>query len=327
MLELSQIDRDILCELDHDSRQSVAELSRKLRFGRERLAYRIKKLEERGIIRRFTTSVNPYKFGLIVYKTYLQLESNKKRLGAFLDYLNNHSRVYWFAECVGTWDLMFAISSKNPKEFHTIQSEILSRFRDIIVGFSVYTIVEASFFRKAYLRGFGSASFPFGGEPSNHALTELDFNILKVLSQNSRLTAIEIADQIHSSPAMVRRRIQRLEELQIIVGYRVELDLEKLGMSFMKAQLHLRNYDARIEEELKEYCKANPHIILYIQQIGDCRVELEFEVHDHLQFNGFIDEVREKFSRYIRRVDSIMIRKETYKWMPIDIVRDSQKSG
>ncbi len=319
--KLDSIDRDILYELDHDSRQSLAELSRKLQLGRERVGYRLKRLEERNIIRKFTTSVNPYKFGLVIYKTYVQLENNKKRISRFIEYLAKHPRIYWYAESDGSWDLMFAIFGKSPLDFHTIQSEILSRFNDIIIGFSVYPIVQALFFRKNYLRGVGTDSFPFGGEPANHVLTSLDFNLLRELSQNSRLTAIELAERVDSTPIIVRNRVTKLEELGIIVGYRIELNLEKIGMRFIKAQLHLRNYEARVENEIREYCKMNPHIILFIQQLGDCFVEIEFEVNDYSQFNGFVDEIRERFPKYIRRVDSIMIRKETYKWMPFDIVQ------
>jgi len=322
MYKLKQIDRDILYTLDHDSRQSIAEVARELHLGRERSQYRIKRLTERGVIKSFTTSVNPYKFGLVIYKTYIQLEHNRKKIARFVEHLDAHPRVYWYAECEGTWDLMFAVFGKSPKEFHTIQSAILSKFSDIIVNFSVYTIVEALFFRKNYLRGIGTGSFPFGGEPEHHELTEIDFNILRLLSEDSRLTAVDIGQRLKTTPSIVRGRIEKLEKLGIIVGYRIELNLKEIGMMYLKAQVHLRTYDARVEEMLREYCKMNPHIILIIQQIGDCKIELEFEVFSREQYNEFIDDIRERFSKYIRRIDTITMKYERYKWMPYDIVKE-----
>src|SRR5262249_11409615 len=163
------------------------------------LAYRIKRLVENKVIHRFTTSVNPYKFGLIIYKTYVQLEHNRTKINRFVEHLEKHPRVYWYAECEGTWDLMFAVFGKSPQEFHFIQSGLLSRFSDVIMAFNVYTIHEALFFRKNYLRGVGTGSFPFGGEPENHPLTEIDFNLLKLLSEDSRLETVELARRLKTT--------------------------------------------------------------------------------------------------------------------------------
>lgn len=324
MYNLKQIDRDILYSLDYDSRQPIAQLSRTLHLGRERTTYRVRRLVQRGVIMRFTTSVNPYKFGRVIYKTYVQLENNKKRIQRFVEHLEAHSQVYWFAECEGAWDLMFAIFGKSPKDFHNTQSAILSKFSDIVVNFSVYTIVEALFFRKNYLRGVGTGSFPFGGEPENFELTEFDFDLLKLLSHDSRQNAVELAHKLKSTPAIVRARIEKLEEMQVIVGYRIELNLAEIGMMYLKSQVHLRKYDLQVEEMLREYCKINPHIILFIQQIGDCKIELEFEVDSREQYNQFVDDIRERFSKYIRRIDTISMRYERYKWMPFEILRPSK---
>lgn len=325
MYKLKQIDRDILYSLDYDSRQAMSDLARSLRIGRERTTYRVRRLVQRGVIQRFTTSVNPYKFGRVIFKTYVQLEHNKKKIQRFVELLEGHPQVYWYAESEGTWDLMFAIFAKSPKDFHSTQSAILSKFSDIVVHFSVYTIVEALFFRKNYLRGVGSGAFPFGGEPERFELSELDFNLLKLLSEDSRQNAVELAQLLDTSPTVVRTHIRKLEESGVIVGYRIELNLATIGMLYLKSQVHLRKYDTRFEDMLREYCRMNPHIILFIQQIGDCKIELEFEVETREQYNAFIDDIRERFSKYIRRVDTISMRYERYKWMPFEILRPQVK--
>ena len=319
--ELDSIDRDILSELDQNARQSVAEIAGRLGLGRERVSYRMRKLEDRGVLRRYTASLNPYKFGLVVHKTFIQLENNKSRVKKFLEYLERHQRVYWYAECAGSWDLMFATFGENPKDFHQTHGKILSKFSDIIISFSVYTIVEAMFFRRSYLRGVGTDFFTFGGTPDTLELSLFDYELLRLLTENCRLTSSELADTLNVSPAVVRYHIKRLEDDQVISGYRIDLDLPLLGINHFKAQLHLRNYDIKAEEDLREYCKMNPHVILLVQQIGDCMVEVEFETYTYQQYNEFIEEMREHFSKYIRRVDSIVIRKEKYKWMAFEAIR------
>lgn len=319
-LKLDEHDRLILYQLDLHSRISLSDLSLELKMSRERVDYRLQKLITSGVIRAFTTSINPYKFGLSIYKTYIQLENNKSRVELFVKYLNRHPRVYWYAETTGTWDLMFAIASRNPLEFYAIQSEILSKFSDVVLEFSVYTIVEALFFRKRYLRGIGSDHFLFGGQPDNVTLSRLDFEVLEHLSQNARLSAVELSERVKSSPHIVKRTIQDLESQGIITGYRIELNLERMGMFLYKAQIHLGKYDQRMEKDLFEYCKSNPHVVLFIRQIGECRLELEFEVSGYESVMSHVDDIRGRFAKFIRRIDVVRVNREQYKWMPFTLV-------
>lgn len=320
-MELDSIDRDVLFELDRNSRQPAADLARGIQQSRERVNYRIARLEEAQVIRRYTTMVNPYKFGLVVYKTYVQLENNRQRVQKMAEVLKNHPRVYWYAEVAGTWDLMFAIFAKSPKEFYTLQGQILSRFSDIIVGFNVYTIVQAWFFRRRYFRGVGTDSYLFGGEPEDIRLSPLDFQLLRELSENARLTSVELAERLNTTANIVREHIRKLEQKGVITGYRTELDLGRLGIQCFKAQVHLRNYDPRAADEIRDFCRMTPHVVLMCEQLGDCKFEVELEVENYEQYSVFIDSMREKLAKYIRRVDSILYRSEHYKWMPFEIAQ------
>lgn len=319
-INLDQHDRLILYQLDLHSRLSLTDLAHGLKMSREKVDYRLSRLVSSGVIRAFTASINPYKFGLSIYKTYVQLENNKSRVALFVKYLNRHPRVYWYAETSNTWDLMFAIASRNPLEFYAIQSEILSKFSDVVLGFSVYTLVEAHFFRKRYLKGAGSDHFLYGGQPDNVSLSRIDFEVLEHLSQNARLSTVEIAERVDASPHIVKRTIKDLEEQEIITGYRIELDLEIIGMSLYKAQIHLRRYDQRMERDLFEYCKSNPYVVLFIRQIGECRLEIEFEVTGYESAMTHVDDIRGRFAKFIRRIDVVRVNREQYKWMPFKLV-------
>jgi len=318
---LDSIDNRILSELSENCRQTQAALSRRIRLSPDRVKYRIHKLERTGVITKYATSINPYKFGVCLYKTYLRLENDKQRINKLVHYLEKHPRVYWAAECYGHWDLMFATFAKDPKEFHLIQDDILAKFSDIVLGFSVYVLIDVWYFSRAYLSGFSIDQFFFGGEPQTHAVSELDFKILKLLSEDARLSFSEIGERLSCAPGTVRYRIERLESLGVIAGYRVELDLAKIGRNFFKAQLHLSQYDPRREDELRAYCKANPSILHFIKQIGDCKLELELEVENFEQYNELMDDMRERFRNYIRNIETIVIRKQRFQGVPFDMLK------
>src|SRR5690606_31444023 len=106
--------------------QTTSDIARTVKQGRDRVEYRIERLQTEGILRTCTTSVNLHKLGFTIFKTYLRVENNKVRVPEFIRFLRDHPRVYWIALADGSWDLMIAIFAKNPQEFYEIHNKILS---------------------------------------------------------------------------------------------------------------------------------------------------------------------------------------------------------
>lgn len=320
MKQPDKLDRRILHELDLDSRQSYSDLARRLRQGRDRVGYRIEQLTARKLLRRSTTSVNLYRLGFTIFKSYLRLENNRQRIAELGDYLRAHPRVYWLAECDGGWDLMIAVFARNAREFHLIHSEIVTRFNEIVLNFSMYTLVEVRMFRKGFLLGRGGEHFLIGGDPGSEEIDETDYKILKILSTDARRSVVQIAHDISSTAAIVKYRIERLEKYGIITGYNIEVDLAHLNMLFFKTQLFLRNFTSTLREEFREYCAANPYISCYIEQLGEATLEIELNVHDYEHYNEIIDDIRGRFAKLVRNFQSVLIRRTHFNWVPRDLV-------
>ncbi len=60
-----------------------------------------------------------------------------------------------------------------------------------------------------------------------------DFEILKLLQKNARITTKEMAAAIHLSTTPVHERVKRLEQSGIITRYAAVLDAAKLGRKLM----------------------------------------------------------------------------------------------
>jgi Lrp/AsnC family leucine-responsive transcriptional regulator len=66
---------------------------------------------------------------------------------------------------------------------------------------------------------------------SRSALDDVSWRILIALQENARLSYSELGRRVGLTPPAVAERVRRLEEAGIITGYRVDLDLEKLGLT------------------------------------------------------------------------------------------------
>lgn len=321
---LDRLDRRVLFELDRNSRQSYSDLARLLKQGRDRVEYRAQRLVEEKVIRRFTTSVNLYRLGYTIFKTYLRLENDRPKVAAFVAYLRAHPRVYWIALTDGSWDLMVTVFAQHAQEFHEIHQSILSAFNEIVLNFGMYTLVDLQVYRKNYLVGKGQEYFEVGTRGPEMQIDETDYSLLKLLSKDARQSFVELAERANVTPAIARYRVEQMEKYGLITGYRVEIDLERLGMLFFKTQLFLRSYDTELQDQLERWCRTNPHITYYIRQLGDCTIELEMEVFDYQQYYAIIEDIRVEFSRLVRNFQTVLVRKAYFNWVPQDLQLSSK---
>lgn len=326
MSELDLLDRRILFELDRNSRQPVSEIARTLRQGRDRVEYRIERLIERKIVRKFVVSVNIYKLGYTLYKIYFRLENRKERISEFIAHLRSHPRTYWIAWCYGGWDLTLVVFARDAHEFHELHSQILSQFNDVVLNFSAYTLVNFKTYSRDYLAKARGNHFVIGGKPQKLPLDDIDLRILRLLAKDSRTQAVKIGEQVGLTHQMVRARIDRLEHSGIISGYRIEINLEKIGMMLFKTQFYLRNYGLGLREQLVSYCDKNPRIVAYIEQVGDCNLEIEMEAGSYGEFEESIDLIRSEFSTLIRNFQSMLLRKTHRYPVPDDISAETLRS-
>lgn len=325
---LDALDRKILFELDCNSRQSCSELARKVRQGRDRVEYRVERLVDLGYIRSFHAVVNIYKLGLTIYKTYFRLRNDRKRLQEFRAYLKASPLVYRVASNDGSWDLNVATVARSPREFAESHEAMVSKFEDLVLSYQMYTLIDVWRFRKGYFVGKGASGVLTGGEPERIALDRLEHEILKHVATNARIGFAELADRVKSTPGVVAHRLEQLEKKGVVAGYRIDVDHERLGMIHVKTQLTVMSAQPRVAKRFYEACQNEPHITYYIKQLGECPLEVEFEVESLSQFHDILDSLREQFDTYLQNFRTMIINEETFKWVPHDLtVGNSSAAG
>jgi Lrp/AsnC family leucine-responsive transcriptional regulator len=126
-------------------------------------------------------------------------------------------------------------------------------------------------------------------------IDQTDNEIIRLLSENSRMQWQEIGERVHLTGQAVRNRISRLEKLGIIEGYTVRLDYEKLGICvtayvtlFMKTTDHAA---------FKKYIAGNPLVKDAHRISGEGCYILKVEAADRQSLNDFLDEILE-FGNY-----------------------------
>lgn len=309
--ELDLLDRRIISELDIDSRQPITTLSKKLHRARNVIEYRIKKLQEEGVIKNFVTLVDAGKLGLNVWNIYLEFQDiNSAVEEKMVKYLNKNKKVWWVAQTAGKWNFIYSIFITDIKELYEIVNNFNIEFGKYILNQALVAHVEAEIFSRSYLINKPSKGLSWSKDSKLEKIDDTDKAILRELATNARLSSVELAEKIGSTERVVIYRIKDLLKRGIITRFRLQLDTTKYGYHFYKAIIHLKNFEKEQEKLLKEYCRGLGNIFHYEKKIGPWMLELEMDSESYEKANELMKTMKEKFPGYIKSFDLILITNE-----------------
>lgn len=122
-------------------------------------------------------------------------------------------------------------------------------------------------------------------------LDTIDEQIIELLVADGRRSASEIGRHVSLSPAAAKRRIDRLEELGIITGYRAVLNHAKLGAE-IEAFVELRYAGTTQVDDIDRTVAGLSELIEAFTVAGDpdALVRLRVANLDHLK--RVIDQIR-----------------------------------
>jgi Lrp/AsnC family leucine-responsive transcriptional regulator len=311
---LDLTDRRILAELDKNSRIPISMLAKRVKKSREVVKYRIQQLVKRGVITGFMTSINPNKLGYYMFKVYLQLENTPER-EKFYEYLKGQKSVYWIGLSDGAFDCVFAILSRSITDYYKQINDIMSRFEKLVVRKVLGTMVDTMQYNKKFFTDDKEGSFVvFAGDVADNRIDKTDQRMLEMLANNARMPVTELAQKTGSTPDIVRGRIKRMEKQGIILGYRIAVDLNKLGYEFFKAFVYFKSLSSKDERMLLEWMRCHPKSVYYIRSLAPWDAEFEFVVESYVEFNGIINELRQKFPDVVSHCEHLIMIQES--WMP-----------
>ena len=120
-------------------------------------------------------------------------------------------------------------------------------------------------------------------------LDRIDLVLLAELQRAGRQTHAELAERVHLSASACLRRVQRLEREGVIVGYRAEVDPERLGLGLQAfVRVQLKSHDAERIAIFAEQVNAWPEVVACHALTGDMDYLLQVVVAGLEHFSRFL---------------------------------------
>jgi len=300
MEKLDVKDRKILYELDIDSRQSFSQLGKKVGLHKDVVAYRVKKLQEKGIIKNFYTEINDNKLGYSEAKFYLTYQNVTPEIKQEItDYLVKSSYIDIVHSLEGQYDLVVISSVENVAKFYNIWSNVINKYRDFFSNqiFCVHNI--EIIYKKTFLldektdKKDDRIIFVLNSGDKKVEIDSLDYKILDILAPNSRITTLEIAKKLNSTVNTINSRIKKLVKTGVIACYTINIDYPKIGYQWYKADIVLK--DSKKIQQIIDYVVTNPNFVHRIVSLGYVDLQLGFCLNNANQLHQIMGDLSSKF--------------------------------
>ncbi len=328
-MNLNVKDRQILAELDLNARATFQEIGRKTRLSKETAIYRIKHLEKKGIIERYTALVNFSKIGYTGHVVYSRFQNMNEQLKKeMIEHLTNIPEVYWIALIGGKFDIVFGIMAKNIVQFNKLYYQILAKFGNNLVDNTISIRTELRQYKRDYLTNKNSPIDKppfFGKEPEIEELDELDSNILSILSNHARINVVELAVILQKPASTIALRIKQMKERQIIQGYTTYIKAQNFGMQSYRLLLNLQKMDEQSRNALFSYANTNQNMLLAIETVGAWNFEITLEVESHEELQKQISNLRAEFKDTIKNVEFIIMFEDDLVYDPYPLKKLERK--
>ena len=138
-------------------------------------------------------------------------------------------------------------------------------------------------------------------------LDNIDFRILRVLSENSRIQWKDLGEQIHMTGQAVGNRIKKLEESGVIKAYSLIVDEMKLGLTytaFVIIYMKTANHDSFIQ-----LMNDRNEVVEVHRVSGEACYHVKIKVNSQEQLNLFLDTILE-YGNYTAHLSIKEIKKQ-----------------
>ena len=322
MVKIDLKDRKILYELDINCRQSNTQIGKKVGLKKDVVSYRIKKMQDEGIIKSYWTSIDTFKLGFNVYRIYINFEYIVKTdiKNEIIEHFNNYRNLWAVLTLQGPIDLDAIIWVKDVYEFYKFWDKTLEKYDDFFSKYTVSFYIETLDYKKSYLLTNENVKndrlmYKIRGGGEAIEIDKNDYEILNQLANNARIPIIELAEKLGCSSQTITYKINELKRKEIIKAFRTHIDYSKLNLQNITVDIYLKKYKQK--KPIIDYIQQNPHLFCLNIAVGWSDLSLEYAIDSLESLMTIIEDIDTKFPGAIKKRD-FWLNKKVHKerWLP-----------
>lgn len=314
-MEFDVRDKKLIAYLYHNYREPFTKIAKVCKMSRDQVEYRIKKYEESGLIRKYITIFN---YNLLGYNKFIimwiKLKKDRQEIIKKLESMKNILSV---GQEVTKYDLFVNMIFRDDKEFEQVFHDFVKKNKTSIKHYEIFITTSVYLFPLKEFEIKSKEEYNlFEGEKIK--LDEKDMRLLKVLEKNGREKIVNISTKVNLSSELIIYKLKQFHKNKLILGTRIQFDMEKLGFHFATLKLNFNYLTEDLKKEIELFCKNHKHINALSFGLGSFNCIVQFFYKEDNALRKSIQEFNEKFKDNINFSELLLIEKEgRVKTLPI----------
>ena len=304
-MDLHKTDLRILELLEEDARLSQRQIAKKIKTSQERIHYRIKRLEDLGIIEGYTVLLNRAAMGSQAY--YIMFDFSKTTREdekEIIEWLQKKKGIRWILEGIGVYQVVCYLYTDKVELLYSFLNEFKQKFGDRLGKIDVLTAVHNVYGKKSFLYGKKENSQQALEGGSKQPLEEIDVALLKALEKDGRASLTVLGEALGASSKVVAYHLKKLKRQNVLLQSVPIINMELLGYQY---HYLLLNISSEKNKNLLNYLQSHPHITFISELLGKYQVSIDVVVKDTKALVQFIVELKHSFGNIILGIDSLHI--------------------
>jgi DNA-binding Lrp family transcriptional regulator len=315
MIKLDVKDRKLLYYLSLNARQSHTQLSRKVGLSKNGVKYRIERLKKEGVIKKFTIVPNVASCGYDTFNILLKFNEDIYENKEIINYFKDHGLCVWILTLSGGWDLFVEIIVPNLSRMAAIIREINSHFGEVLNKYKVFYVASGpvklgDILEDLYVDLKLEKPKPKKIIEKKQKLDIVDKKIMMILAKDSSLPLMSIARELNTSLDIVRYRMKRLVNSNLILKFDTNISLSQLGYTKYLCRISLHGGSEERINAIKKRISVDKDIIYAFFDVNGYNIMFTCAFKKTEDIDHLLRGLRKDFSDIIEDQEYLLVKEE-----------------
>jgi len=308
-MNLTELDKKILFELDQDGRISLSEIARNIGTTPQVVKYHYQQLLDNKVIKHFWAFIDYDRAGYSFFWGYwLKFNglTQGKEIEMYKDFEDNQF-IPIIMRCDGYADALLGIIGKDIFHHNKVLQSVFAKYGKYITMSEMIVGLGFIKFPRTYLINKNNESNQLavsGGTTSKEKLSELDRKILSLMQIDGRMEFTKMGEILQKTPALIQKHYNKLVKNNVITKITYTLNYEKIGLKLYRVQFKITQFNTEKASELYKFCEAHPNIINYVKIMGNWQLILDIEIENDEKLRELLREIKYQFKDIVFQIES-----------------------
>ena len=289
----------ILNALVDNERQALSKIAKKCLLSRQSVDYRIKQMEQNGLVTGYRTVIDVKKLGYSSYHVFINVKNStdEKLLREKVVGSESANAIISYK---GKYGYELSIMARSHEEFQKKYSEIIRGISIIndeplfLIGTVTGKVLPEKFIKKIEKQAQNISQI----KHEDYTADSADIKLMKMLANDANTSNISLSKKLGISKDTVTYRIKKLVNSGYIVNFRPAINYSALGLSIETVLLKITNEGNK--EEFERYLRGNDSILWAAKTFGAFDYIIYVMSEDLAEFHETFEKLKERFGNMIR---------------------------